>query len=61
MIRNYKQEERLKEMGIKDPIQFEKYMMLENKNMSYDCGISFGFLSGMIMGMIITIVFVYVL
>ncbi len=32
MLRNYKHEEKLKEMGVKDPKNFMRYQMLENKN-----------------------------
>jgi len=62
MIRNYKEEEKLKEMGVKDPQQFIKYQMLENTNINgYSCDISFNFVIGIVLGILITLMFVYVL
>lgn len=61
MLRNYKQEEKLKEMGIKNPQQFMKYQMLENKNVIDKPNISFDFITGMIVGIIMVLLFVYVL
>jgi len=62
MIRNYKQEEKLKEMGVRDPQQFIKYQMLEDNNINdYSCAISFNFVIGIVLGILITLMFVYVL
>ena len=62
MIRNYKTEEKLKEMGIKDPQSFIKYQMMENNNVEDNsCGISFNFIIGLVLGVLIALMFVYVL
>jgi hypothetical protein len=62
MIRNYKQEENLKEMGVKDPQKFIRYQMLENNNINdYSSPISFNFVIGIVLGILTTLMFVYVL
>jgi hypothetical protein len=62
MIRNYKQEEKLKEMGVKDPQKFIRYQMLENNNINYySSPISFNFVIGIVLGILTTLMFVYVL
>jgi len=61
MIRNYKTEEKLKEMGIKDPQNFMRWEMLENKHIEKKSFvISFNFVVGLIVGVLITLMFVYV-
>jgi len=47
MTRNYKQE-KLKEMGIDNPIEFVRYMMLEDKHSHRQSNILFDFLVAVI-------------
>ena len=62
MIRDYKTEEKLKEMGIKDPQSFIRWEMLENKFTEENSHIiSFNFVVGLITGILITLMFIYVL
>jgi hypothetical protein len=59
MIRNYKTEEKLKEMGIKDPQSFIRWEMLENKFIEENSHIiSFNFVVGLITGILITLMFI---
>jgi hypothetical protein len=61
MIKLNKQEEKLKEMGVKDPQKFIRYQMLENNINDYSSTISFNFVIGIVLGILTTLMFVYVL
>ena len=61
MIRNRKEEEKLKEMGIKDPRQFISHQIGHYAvTNDYSCNISFNFVIGIVFGILITLMFVYV-
>jgi hypothetical protein len=49
-------------MGVKDPQKFIRYQMLENNNINdYSSPISFNFVIGIVLGILTTLIFVYVL
>jgi hypothetical protein len=48
-------------MGVKDPKNFIRYQILENKNIPNRLNISFNFVIGMILGALMVLMFVYVL
>jgi F0F1-type ATP synthase assembly protein I len=62
MLRNYKIEEKLKEIGVKDTQSFMNYLMREDINVEdYSFKISFNFITGLVLGVLITLMFIYVL
>jgi uncharacterized membrane protein YciS (DUF1049 family) len=61
-----KDEEKLKEIGIKDPQRLIRYEMLENnlennkQEYDYSSLVSFNFVMGILLGILIPLMFVYV-